>query len=150
VTLLVSRISSRRAAVQVSCISDKRLNRPHGPETLVQTGFGEITGQVLQPDCEGQAFCPLLESGGGDSPTQASAREHSSNTKANDPRRESPWRGGVGLFRQPVARSGGAVHRPAALPRRTPFAAAESLVAPVSPSLTKDAFAIGDSNRNTN
>ena len=103
-----------------------------------------------QPDCEGQAFCPLLESGGGDSPTQASAREHSSNTKANDPRRESPWRGGVGLFRQPVARSGGAVHRPAALPRRTPFAAAESLVAPVSPSLTKDAFAIGDSNRNTN
>jgi hypothetical protein len=44
----------------------------------------------------------------------------------------------------------GAVRRLAVLPRRTPFPAAESLVAPVSPSPTKDAFLIGDSNRNTN
>jgi hypothetical protein len=71
------------------------------------------------------------------------ATEHRSNTKANSPGRERPWRGGVRLFRQPVARNGGAVHRPVALPRRTPFAAAESLAAPVSPFLTKDAFAIG-------
>src|SRR6516225_2069985 len=55
-----------------------------------------------------------------------------------------------GAFRQPVVRSGDAVHRLAAMPRRIPFPAAESLLAPVSPSPTKDGFAIGDSNRNTN
>src|SRR6516225_10057365 len=55
-----------------------------------------------------------------------------------------------GGFRQPVVRSGDAVHRPAALPRRIPFPAAESLVTRVNPSPTKDGFAIGDSNRNTN
>jgi hypothetical protein len=54
------------------------------------------------------------------------------------------------FFRQPVVRSGGAVHRLAAPPRRTLFPAAESLVAPASPSPTKDVFSIGDSNRNTN
>jgi len=52
-------------------------------------------------------------------------------------------------FRQPVVRSGGAVRRPAAPPRRTPFPEVESLVALVSPCPTKDAFSIGDSNRNT-
>ena len=52
-------------------------------------------------------------------------------------------------FRQPVVRSGGAVRRPAAPPRRTPFPEVESLVALVSPSPTKDASSIGDSNRNT-
>jgi hypothetical protein len=60
-----------------------------------------------------------------------------------------------GAFRQLVFRSGDAVHRPAALPRRIPFPAAESLLARVSPSPTKGGFAkggfaIGDSNRNTN
>ena len=52
-------------------------------------------------------------------------------------------------FRQPVVRSGGGVRRPAAPPRRTPFPEVESLVALVSPSPTKDASSIGDSNRNT-
>src|SRR5208283_1626766 len=52
-------------------------------------------------------------------------------------------------FRQPVVRSGGAVRRPAAPPRRTPFPEVESLVALVSPSPRKDASSIGDSNRNT-
>ena len=56
----------------------------------------------------------------------------------------------AGVFRQPVVRSGGAVHQPAAPTRRTPFPAAESHVAPASPSPTKDVFSIGDSNRNTN
>jgi hypothetical protein len=41
-------------------------------------------------------------------------------------------------FRQPVVRSGGAVRRPAAPPRRTPFPEVESLVALVSPSPTKE------------
>ena len=55
-----------------------------------------------------------------------------------------------GFFRQPVVRSGGAVRRPAAPSRRTPFREVESLVARASPSPTRDAFSIGDSNRNTN
>ena len=55
-----------------------------------------------------------------------------------------------GFFRQPVVRSGDAAHRPAARPRRTPFPAAESLVARASPSPMKDVFSIDDSNRNTN
>jgi hypothetical protein len=53
-----------------------------------------------------------------------------------------------GSFRRPVVRSGGAVRRRGVALRRTPFRAGESLVAPVSPSPTKDAFSIGDSNRN--
>ncbi|SRR6266436_1616 len=52
--------------------------------------------------------------------------------------------------RQRAVRSGGAVHRPAAPPRRTPLPAVESLVAAVNPSPTKGAFSIGGSNRNTN
>src|SRR5215469_8155520 len=40
-------------------------------------------------------------------------------------------------------------HRPAAPPRRAPFPAVESLVAPVRPSLTKDGFSTDDSTRNT-
>ena len=52
-------------------------------------------------------------------------------------------------FRQPVVRSGGAVRRPAAPPRRTPFPEVETLVALVSPSPTKDTSSVGDSNRNT-
>jgi hypothetical protein len=55
-----------------------------------------------------------------------------------------------GPLRQPVVRSGGAAHRPAAPTQRTPFPAAELLVAPVSPSPTKDVFSIGDNNLNTN
>ena len=55
-----------------------------------------------------------------------------------------------GFFRQPVVRSGDAGHRPAERPRRTPFPAAESLVARASPSPMKDVFSIDDSNRNTN
>src|SRR5258708_25038607 len=56
----------------------------------------------------------------------------------------------VGVFRGPVVRSGDAIHRPAALPRLTPLSAAEWVVARASPSPTRDAFSIGDSNRNTN
>ena len=66
------------------------------------------------------------------------------------PRGGSSQPGRLWLFRQPVVRSGDATHRPAVPPRRTPFPAAESLVAPVSPSLTIDVFAIGDNDRNTN
>jgi hypothetical protein len=54
------------------------------------------------------------------------------------------------FFRRPVVRSGCAVHRPAVAPRPIPFTDAESLVAPASPSPTKDVFSIGDNNRNTN
>ena len=55
---------------------------------------------------------------------------------------------GFGFFRQPVFRSGGAARRRGVALRRIPFRAGESVVAPVSPSPTKDAFSIGDSNRN--
>jgi hypothetical protein len=71
-------------------------------------------------------------------------------TLISDPRRGSAQPGRLWLFRQPVVRSGGAVHRPAVAPRPIPFPAAESLVARVSPSPTKDVFSIGDSNRNRN
>src|SRR5215469_398320 len=54
------------------------------------------------------------------------------------------------VFRQPVVRSGGAAHRLAAPTQPTPFLAAESLVAPASPSPTKDAFWSDDNTRNTN
>ncbi len=53
-----------------------------------------------------------------------------------------------GSFRRPVVRSGGAVRRRGVALRRIPFRAGESFVAPVRPSPTKDAFSIGDSNRN--
>src|SRR5215467_1619947 len=49
-------------------------------------------------------------------------------------------------LRRPVVRSGDAAHRPGAAPRLSPFASAESLAARASPSPTRDAFAIGDSN----
>src|SRR5258708_18614683 len=55
-----------------------------------------------------------------------------------------------GSFRRPVVRRGGGVQRSAALPRLTPLSAAEWVVARASPSPTRDAFSIGDSNRNTN
>jgi hypothetical protein len=55
----------------------------------------------------------------------------------------------LGSFRQPVARSGGAAHRPAERTRRTPSPAAESLVAPARPFPTKDAFSIGGNTRST-
>src|SRR5271166_1290158 len=71
-------------------------------------------------------------------------------TLISAPQGEAAQPGRLGLFRQPIVRSGDAVHRPATLPRRTPFPAAESLVARVSPSPMKDVFSIGDSNRNTN
>jgi|SRR6516225_1929544 hypothetical protein len=44
---------------------------------------------------------------------------------------------------------GGAVRRPGKPPRLVPLPAAESVVAPVSPFPTRDAFSIGDSKRNT-
>src|ERR1017187_3250790 len=52
------------------------------------------------------------------------------------------------FFAQPVVRSGGAVHRPEALPRLAPFLAAEWVAARASLSPTRDAFSIGDSSRN--
>jgi len=55
----------------------------------------------------------------------------------------------LGCFRQPVALSGGAAHRPAEGPRRSPFPAAESLAAPARPFPTKDAFSIGGNTRST-
>src|ERR1700748_1686731 len=53
-------------------------------------------------------------------------------------------------LRRPVVRNGGAVRRPVATPRPIPFLATESLAARASPSPTRDGFAIGDSNPNTN
>ena len=53
-----------------------------------------------------------------------------------------------GCFRQPVVRSGGAVHRLGAPPRLTRFPAAEWGAARVSPFPRRDAFWIGDSSRN--
>jgi hypothetical protein len=49
-----------------------------------------------------------------------------------------------------VVRSGDVVHQPAVSPRRIPFPAAESLLAPVSPSPSRDVFSTDDSTRNTN
>ena len=49
-------------------------------------------------------------------------------------------------LRRPVVRNRGAVRRPVAGPRPIPFLAAASLAARASPSPTRDAFAIGDSN----
>jgi hypothetical protein len=93
----------------------------------------------------------LLESGERNSPMYAGAMEHSSDKNFKGLTKEAACSVvDSGSFRQRVVRSGGAVRRPAVPPRRTPFLAAESLVAPVSPSPTKDGFAIGDSNRNTN
>jgi len=71
-------------------------------------------------------------------------------TVISDSRRGSVQPGRLWLFRPPVVRSGDATHRPAVTPRRTPFPAAESLVAPASPSPAIDVFSIGDNNRNTN
>ena len=51
----------------------------------------------------------------------------------------------VGLRRLAV-RSGGAVRRPVPTTRQIPFLVAEWIVARASPSPTRDAFAIGDSN----
>src|ERR1019366_6968432 len=53
------------------------------------------------------------------------------------------------LSSRPSFVGGGAVHRPAALPRLAPFRAAEWVVAQVSPFPTRDAFSIDDSSRNT-
>src|SRR6516162_10437072 len=47
---------------------------------------------------------------------------------------------GFCFFRQPAVRSGGAAHRLPGPTQPNPFLAAESLVALVSPSPTKDAF----------
>ena len=92
----------------------------------------------------------LVESDKRNSAMRAVTRQHSSELISK--RQGEAAHSGVdsGAFRQTVVRSGDAVHRLAALPRRIPFPAVESLVAPVSPSPTKDGFAIGDSNRNTN
>src|SRR4249919_461052 len=74
----------------------------------------------------------------------ACASEHSPDTDFKTPKGGSSQPGRLWLFRQPVVRSGDATHRPAVPPRRPPFPAAESLVAPVIPSPTIDVFAIGD------
>ena len=98
-----------------------------------------------------EPFAALLESGEPNSPMHACATEHSSDRDFKAPRLGTAQpRVDSGSFRQPAVRSGGAAHPPAVAPRRTPFPVAESLVAPVSPSPTKDVFSIDGSNRNTN
>ncbi len=92
----------------------------------------------------------LLESGDRNFPMGVCAGERSSDRDFKAPRIGRRSLADSGSFRQPVVRSDGAVHQPAVAPRRPPFPAAESLVAPVSPSPTRDVFSIGDSNRNTN
>jgi len=78
-------------------------------------------------------------------------RQHCSDKKVQKRQKQAARPGGFpAFFRQPVVRSGGAVHRRAVALRRVPFRAAESLAAPASPSPMKDGFWIGDSNRNTN
>jgi hypothetical protein len=97
-----------------------------------------------------ERFAALLESGELKSTMSTCARgpfgQEISNAKDGQ---RAAWLD-FGSFRQPDVRSGGAGHRPAAPSRRIPLPAAESLVAQVSPSLTKDVFSTGDSNRNTN
>ena len=68
--------------------------------------------------------------------------------KFKGPRRCSALRDGIGFFRQRVVRGGGVAHRLAAPPPKTPFLAAESLVAPAGPFRAKDAFSTDDSTRN--
>jgi len=78
------------------------------------------------------------------------AREHGSATDFKRPGDAARSTVDSGSFRQPVVRSGGAVRR-LAIPLRLVLApAAEPVVARASPSPTRDAFSIGDSNRNTN
>ena len=50
----------------------------------------------------------------------------------------------------PVVRSGDAVQQPAVSPRPIPFLAAESVLAPASPSPRRDVFSTDDGTRNTN
>jgi len=57
---------------------------------------------------------------------------------------------GPGSFTQPVVRSGDEVQQPAVSPRWIPFPAAESVLAPASPSPRRDVFSTDDSIRNTN
>jgi hypothetical protein len=98
-----------------------------------------------------EQFTALLESGELDSPMHACAREKSSDRDFTAPRIGTAQpRVDSGSFRHPAVRSGGAAHQPAVARRRTPFPAVESLVAPVSPSPTRDVFSIDGSNRNTN
>lgn len=98
-----------------------------------------------------EQFAAPLESGEPNSPMHACATEHSSDMDFKAPRIGTAQpRVDSGSFRKPAVRSGGAAHQPAVAPRRTPFPAAESLVAPASLSPTKDVFSIDGSNRNTN
>jgi hypothetical protein len=91
-------------------------------------------------------FADLLDSGG-DTRVQASTfRRRIPNGGAETTRSIV----GSGSFTQPVVRSGDVVHQPAVSPRRIPFPAAESLLAPGSPSPRRDVFSTDDSTRNTN
>ena len=122
--------------------------RSHCPSREFRTAYGSC--HSLQRSAKLKQFAALLESGERDSSMRARAREHSSDTDFKAQRICSVQPGGFGFFRQPAFRSGGATHRPAAPPRWTPRPAAESLVAPVSLSPTKDVSSIGDSSRNRN
>ena len=115
------------------------------PKTLRGYKSRPVTMLQARPHCPYRKFCaephegchspqpdrkppsslrPLpIQSGERNPPMHACAREYSSNTKSNGPRRES-WRWRLvesGFFRQPVVRSGGAAHRPAAPPDRAHF-----------------------------
>src|SRR6516225_12237063 len=92
----------------------------------------------------------LSESGERSPPLHACARDHSSGTNFKGSRKAARSVVDSGSVRQPVVRSGDAIHRLAARSRRTPFPASESLAVPVSPFPTKDVFLIGDNNRNRN
>ncbi len=89
----------------------------------------------------------LFESGERNSPRHTCASERGSDTDSTGQSRSSAL--DFGCFRRPVVRSGGAIHRPGAPPRRTRFPAVEWVVARACPSPRRDAFWIGDSSRNT-
>jgi len=75
-------------------------------------------------------FADLLDSGGDTRVPGSTFRRRIPNGGAETTRSIV----GSGSFTQPVVRSGDVVHQPAVSPRRIPFPAAESPLAPVSPS----------------
>jgi hypothetical protein len=89
----------------------------------------------------------LLQSGERNSPRHTCASERGSDIDFTGQSRSSAL--DFGCFRRPVVRSGGAIHRPGAPPRRSRFPAVEWIVARACPSQGRDAFWIGDSGRNT-
>jgi hypothetical protein len=100
-------------------------------ENSVQA-MADVIASNRTPNLE--QFAALLESDETNSPMHACTTEHSSDRDFKAPRIGTAQpRLDSGSFRQPAVRSGGAAHRPAVAPRRTPFPAAESLVALGSP-----------------